>query len=84
MGHKRILGIIAFSGSSPRKFIVITTLGETIIAHGHNLIVLTDDTRAHLGIGILGTHSRKQRHAHKILIPADIILPLLSHASYLR
>ena len=61
MGHVQIFGavrIIRLLLTSPWKLIIGTALWKSIVAHGHDLVVLADNTGTHLGIRILGTAAR--------------------------
>ena len=75
MGHKGVLGLIGrLRRPHPGEIVIVAALGESVIAHGQNLVILAYDAGANLGTGILGPHPGKQRHAHEIFIPADVIL----------
>ena len=68
--------------SRPRKLVIRAAHRESVITHRQNLIVIAHDARAHLRMRIFGTHPRKHRHTHKILIPTDIIVSLVTHVPF--
>ena len=60
----------------PRELVVGTTLRESVIAHGQDLIVLTHDARADLCVRVLGAHGRKLCNSHEILVPGNVSISL--------
>ena len=60
----------------PGELIVGTTLGEAVVSHGQDLVVLAHDARADLCVRILGAHGRKLCNSHEILVPGNVSVSL--------
>lgn len=59
----------------PGVLVVGTALGHAVVARGNDDVVLGHDTGAHLGVGVLAPLCRQHGNAHKVFVPADIVLP---------
>ena len=71
-----ILGLQGGSLPLPRHLVIAAAHGHPVVAQRKDLIFRAYDARTHLTVGVLGAHGGKQRNAHKIFVPVDIILAL--------
>jgi len=75
-----IIGILLCLHFRPRENVVGASLGEAVVAHGENLMVVGNDTGSYLGGRVLGTMGGKSTNSHKILIPRNGVLSLIVFA----
>jgi hypothetical protein len=64
-----IFTIVDVSVPVPWILIIIASLWKSIIPHGENFILFTDNACTDLRIGVLGTHGRQLGDPHKVLVP---------------
>lgn len=69
----RILGVEKVALSRPRILVVRTAEGQPIVTDSDDFLLLVDDTGAHAGVGVLAPERGKQRNAHEIFVPGQII-----------
>ena len=55
--------------SFPGEFVIVTACRKTVVAHGHNSVILIYNARTNLCAGVLAPVRGKHRNPHKILIP---------------
>ena len=58
----------------PGHIVVIAADGHAVVAQGQNFVFRADDAGTDLAVVVFGPHGREQGNAHKVFIPADVIL----------
>ena len=74
MADIHIFGLQRGTLPLPRHLVIAAAHGHPVVAQRKDLVFRAYDARTYLTVGVLGAHGGKQRNAHKIFVPVDIIL----------
>lgn len=60
----------------PTEILIAASIRESVISHGKNTVVFSDNAGSYLCIRILGAHPRQHGNTHKIFIPWNVVFLL--------
>src|SRR5699024_1567634 len=61
---------------APGHGVVVAADWHPVVAQREDLVFGADDASPHLAVGVLGAHGGKQRDAHKVFVPVDVVVAL--------
>src|SRR5699024_9106584 len=76
VAYVHIFGVQGLALPAPGHGVVVAADGHPVVAQREDLVFGADDAGPHLAVGVLGAHGGKQRDAHKVFVPVDVVVAL--------
>ena len=74
MADIHVFGLQRVALPLPGHVVVVAADRHAVVAQRQDLVFRADDAGPHLAVAVLRPHGREQRDAHKVFVPADIVL----------